>query len=256
MPSREAAVLSRPAVCSGALPAGPGGLRRAGPDRDFQDLPHLATTDRQPRVLPRWDLLARTSRRGDGSPHRTPGLVALRRDDPLIDLAWSGSEHEARTAIAKRLRTATGEDARRAHYASVILDVGLGNYDAALAHGLPLYRDDPPELGTLVLPEIVEAATRGGIGFDAAGAGGFTRRALVELAATAEHRTERSEDLTPQEANVARLVATGASNRQVAERLFITTHTVDYHIRKIFRKLGVESRTQLVRILLTEAGRP
>jgi DNA-binding CsgD family transcriptional regulator len=77
----------------------------------------------------------------------------------------------------------------------------------------------------------------------------FADRARVELAATGEHARRRSADaldqLTPQEAQISRLVAEGLANREIAVRLFISPSTVEYHLRKAFRKLNVKSRTQL-----------
>jgi DNA-binding CsgD family transcriptional regulator len=83
------------------------------------------------------------------------------------------------------------------------------------------------------------------------GAEGFAERARVELNATGAHvrkRTPQTRDqLTPQEAQISHLAAGGATNQEIAEQLFISPSTVDYHLRKAFRKLGVKSRTQLAR---------
>jgi DNA-binding CsgD family transcriptional regulator len=95
------------------------------------------------------------------------------------------------------------------------------------------------------------------------GAERFADQAAAELRAAGEHVLARTPqtvaDLTPHEARVADLAAAGASNSEIAAQLFISPSTVDYHLRKVFRKLNVTSRTQLaVRLRSGQeaAGRP
>jgi DNA-binding CsgD family transcriptional regulator len=77
----------------------------------------------------------------------------------------------------------------------------------------------------------------------------FAERARLELQATGERARKRTVDnrdeLTPQETQVTRLASEGHTNREIAARLFISASTVEYHLRKAFRKLEVKSRTQL-----------
>ena len=84
----------------------------------------------------------------------------------------------------------------------------------------------------------------------------FAERARVELEATGERARKRTVDtlgeLTPQEAQISRLVAQGHTNREIAAQLFISPSTVEYHLRKVFRKLDVRSRTQLANRMLAQ----
>jgi len=93
--------------------------------------------------------------------------------------------------------------------------------------------------------------------FEAMGTRSFAERARRELAATGltAHSRERAtlDELTPQEARVASLAADGLSNPEIAARMYISKGTVDYHLNKVFRKLGIRSRAQLTRALT--AGR-
>ncbi|HEY1519408.1 MAG TPA: AAA family ATPase [Solirubrobacteraceae bacterium] len=82
----------------------------------------------------------------------------------------------------------------------------------------------------------------------------FAERATRELRATGQTARERtpvaeSWELTPQEAQVARLARDGLTNPEIGTRLFISSHTVQYHLRKVFAKLGISSRAQLDRAL-------
>src|ERR687891_244657 len=75
--------------------------------------------------------------------------------------------------------------------------------------------------------------------------------AARELLATGERARKRSvktrEELTAQEAQIARLARDGLSNPEIGARLFISPRTVEYHLHKVFSKLGISSRNQLER---------
>jgi DNA-binding CsgD family transcriptional regulator len=80
--------------------------------------------------------------------------------------------------------------------------------------------------------------------FEALGARVWTAKARTELARIGGRAPSRDE-LTPTEEQVARLVAEGRTNREVAEALFMSAHTVDANLRRIYRKFGIHSRTEL-----------
>jgi DNA-binding CsgD family transcriptional regulator len=89
---------------------------------------------------------------------------------------------------------------------------------------------------------------------EAMGGAGFADRARRELRATGESARRRTatttkEELTAQEAQIARLARDGLSNPEIAARLFISARTVQYHLGKVFAKLGISSRSQLRRVL-------
>jgi DNA-binding CsgD family transcriptional regulator len=94
--------------------------------------------------------------------------------------------------------------------------------------------------------------------FDSIGAAAFAERARIELRATGghsrQHTVQTPDTLTAQEALIARLAAEGASNPEIAAQLFISRATVTYHLRKVFTKLGVSSRSQLAPALPARQG--
>ena len=82
----------------------------------------------------------------------------------------------------------------------------------------------------------------------------FAERARRELQATGETARKRTvalpdQQLTAQESQIARMARDGLSNPDIAARLFISARTVEYHLGKVFTKLGVSSRSQLDRVL-------
>ena len=92
--------------------------------------------------------------------------------------------------------------------------------------------------------------------FTRMGAMAFGERAGRELLATGETARKRtiqtSDELTPHEARIARMARDGLSNQDIASQLFLTRKTVEYHLRKVFTKLGVTSRHELDRALPPE----
>ena len=81
----------------------------------------------------------------------------------------------------------------------------------------------------------------------------FAERARRELAATGETARKRTDetrdDLTAQEAQIARLARDGLSNPEIGAELFISPRTVKYHLRKVFTKLDISSRHELLTAL-------
>ena len=118
-----------------------------------------------------------------------------------------------------------------------------------LAYGERLRRDRRKTEARAQLRNAVDA-------FEGLGAAPWAERARGELNATGETARRRDvstlDQLTPQELRIARLVADGGTNREVAAQLFVSPKTVDYHLRKVFLKLGIASRVELARIPLGE----
>lgn len=275
-----------------------------------------------------------------------PGVVGPAGAGDLLLLTWQGREDGARKAAMDMKRDCVergqGAGITHADSALALLELGIGRYHEALSYAHAVYEEDLPYLGTLILPDLVEAAVRSdehsratsaldrlaeraqasgtqrALGllarsralvatddvaepwyreaierlretsvtpetarghllygewlrrqrrrlearnelrhahelFEAMGSEGFAERARVELLATGGRARKRTtgtaDELTPQESRVAWLTSDGLSNSDIAAQLFISPSTVDYHLRKVFRKLGVSSRSQIHRLL-------
>jgi DNA-binding CsgD family transcriptional regulator len=175
----------------------------------------------------------------------------------LSDSTQASGSPWARGVEARSRALVSDGDAAEAHYLEAIrwLEPTRLRFDLARAHllyGEWLRREDRRLDARAHLRPAFES-------FSAFGMEAFAERARVELEATGERARKRSvetsSELTPQEAEVSRLASQGITNREIAARLFISPSTVEYHLRKSFRKLDVRNRTQLAR-RLQEAAEP
>jgi DNA-binding CsgD family transcriptional regulator/tetratricopeptide (TPR) repeat protein len=96
--------------------------------------------------------------------------------------------------------------------------------------------------------------------FEQLGARLWAERARAELRASGQTARARDpstlDQLTPQELQISSFVAAGATNRDIAAQLFLSPRTIDFHLRNVFRKLGISSRVELARIDLDAAAPP
>jgi DNA-binding CsgD family transcriptional regulator len=267
--------------------------------------------------------------------------------------AWRGEESRALELIETTMLEATalglGRLVNSADHASAVLNNGLGRHDVARDVARRAFERDPVGHGSLVVPELAEAASRTGdtwlvraaldwlsertrvtstgwllgiearvralLGdgdaadrlyresidrlstcavraelarthllygewlrrerrrvdareqlriahemFDSMGAEAFGERAGRELLATGETARKRTvetrDELTAQEAQIARLARDGLSNPEIGTRLFISPRTVKYHLSKVFTKLNISVRSELERVLPSDAATP
>ncbi len=93
--------------------------------------------------------------------------------------------------------------------------------------------------------------------FTSIGMRAFAQRARSQLLATGENARKRTvdgrDDLTAQERRIAQLAREGLSNPEIGARLFLSLRTVEWHLRNVFTKLGIRSRTELAGALLNSA---
>ena len=183
-------------------------------------------------------------------------LTELGRADEARRLAAEELELARRTGSRRAIGIALGGMAR-AHGDDVellrdaveVLDASQARLERARAHadlGAALRRGGKGGEAREPLRRAVDIAHR-------SGATALEDRALAELRATGARPRRRATTgagaLTPSERRIAELAATGHQNREIAETLFVTTATVEYHLRHAYRKLGIASRTQLAGVL-------
>jgi DNA-binding CsgD family transcriptional regulator len=159
------------------------------------------------------------------------------------------SPSQARTSLLERCRALTGRaDSAEAFEAAIASSTSLSPFEQArteLLYGEWLRRERQRRNAR---PHLRRAA---GL-FQQVGAPPWEQRAETELRATGETARRREpstlDQLTPQELQIAGLVAGGLTNREVAAQLYLSPRTIDYHLRKVFSKLGLSSRIELARI--------
>jgi DNA-binding CsgD family transcriptional regulator len=169
-------------------------------------------------------------------------LETLERHARLTGLAFPA-------AAAARARGML-DDAYDAHFARALAHEETLPFERArtlLAHGRRLHR-------ARRRAEARERLREAHAGFERLGAAAWTAQAEHELRAAGarRRRAPAPSGLTPQELRVVAAVRRGASNREIATELFLAPKTVEFHLRQIYRKVGVRSRTQLVAALPDE----
>jgi DNA-binding CsgD family transcriptional regulator len=167
----------------------------------------------------------------------------------LHEFAMAPGAPEWSLALAARCRALLGgpADADTGYSEAILLHEGGNEFDLArtkLLLGEHLRRERRASDARTPLRSALE-------GFERLGATPWARRAGDELRATGETIRRRdaspTDELTPQERQVAQLVSEGLANKEIAARLFLSPRTVEYHLRKVVQKLGITSRADLIR---------
>ena len=163
--------------------------------------------------------------------------------------AWVQHEPSpARLSLLARCRALMGKEDWRDQFETALADAALSPFEqgrSELLFGEWLRRERQRREARRHLRRAADL-------FRQIGAPPWEERAEAELRATGETSRRRDpstlDQLTPQELQIAGLVAGGLTNRQIAAQLYLSPRTIDYHLRKVFSKLGVASRTELVRM--------
>jgi len=171
---------------------------------------------------------------------------------------WAQWDRRAWTQVVAhycRALITQGEEAER-HYQAALAVEGLGELPLELARTELVYgewlRRQRRKVDARVHLRAALAV------FERLGASPWAERTRSELQASGQTARRRDpstrEQLTPQELQVARLAGQGLTNQQIAEQLFISRHTVGYHLHKLYAKLGIASRAELWRLDLGDDG--
>jgi DNA-binding CsgD family transcriptional regulator len=170
--------------------------------------------------------------------------AALRR---LEELRPSGSPERALGIRALSRALACADEGADALYQEALERLAAGSLPLHRARARLLYGEWLRRQNRRVHAREQLRAAEGT--FSQVGAAGFGERARRELLATGEtvrRRTaEARDDLTPQEAHIAALAGRGDTNSEIAAELFLSPRTVEWHLHKVFLKLGISSRREL-----------
>ena len=162
----------------------------------------------------------------------------------------SGTEWALGTEARSRALLTTGETAEKL-YREAISRLDHSHLHVALARAYLLYGEWLRRQGRRL--DAREQLRSAHDMFAEFGMRGFAERARVELNATGERVRKRTAEipagLTARETQIARLASDGLSNPEIAAQLFMSPRTVEYHLHKVFTKLGISSRNQLHSVL-------
>lgn len=172
-------------------------------------------------------------------------------DDLLAVTRTCGTQWALGVEACSRALVSDGDDAEAA-YREAIDRLGQTGLPLQLARAQLLYGEWLRRQHRRI--EARENLRDAHTAFDAMGTEAYAQRARRELQATGEKvraRTPGSEmALTPQELQIARLVVSGRTNNEIGAELFLSPRTVEWHLRKVFEKLGIKSRYKLRGALL------